>query len=81
MVGAHGLKGQLRVRFFGDDADDLASAERLILAETEAGAGAVEHRVSSVAAGRRGELRVVLEGLRGPKPSQDFPNGGKVGTF
>jgi len=66
-VGAHGLRGQLRVRCFGAGPEVLEAAPRLILVGEgdEPGAGLeVCYPVESVAPGRRGELRVALEGVQ-----------------
>lgn len=64
VVGAHGLRGQLRVQYFGDAPDPLLRITRVELAG-EDGAGARPYEVAAVSPGRRGELRVALAGLRG----------------
>jgi 16S rRNA processing protein RimM len=64
VVGAHGLRGQLRVRADADGAELLHDAERVTLAADGAEAPAVEYEVAAVSPGRRGELRVALVGLR-----------------
>ena len=63
IAGAHGLKGEVRVRVEGGDPEALATANRLWLAadgETEAGAA---YDVVQVREGRPGECRVRLEGV------------------
>jgi 16S rRNA processing protein RimM len=66
VVGAHGLHGELRVRFFGDDGRNLLAAPDVWL--VPAGAGRREEagrRVSvrRAEAGRAGEVRLALEGV------------------
>ena len=36
VVGAHGLRGQLRVRHFGDGPDELLRQQRLVLGDSAA---------------------------------------------
>jgi 16S rRNA processing protein RimM len=62
VAGAHGLRGWLRVRVFGDAGDALRAGVPLTLA----GESAREYRVAGVAPGRiAGEMRVALEGVDG----------------
>jgi len=62
VAGAHGLRGWLRVRVFGDAGDSLRPGLRLTLV----GESARECEVVRVAPGRvAGELRVALEGVDG----------------
>lgn len=66
MLGAHGVRGQVRVRYFGDGPENMLSAPRLFLAEPGRGiesAAAEEFEVESGAAGRRGEVRLALRGV------------------
>jgi 16S rRNA processing protein RimM len=63
VVGAHGLAGELRVRLAGAAPESFESAPSLWLARDESGAGAVEHALRGVAAGRADECRVRLEGV------------------
>jgi 16S rRNA processing protein RimM len=63
VVGVHGLRGQLRVRYFGDGPDELLRQERLVLGESERDPEAVEFEVARAAAGRRGEVRIGLVGV------------------
>ena len=67
VVGAHGLRGQVRVRYFGDGPENILGAPRLLLAEPERGIedpAAEEFEVEAGAAGRRGEVRLALRGIR-----------------
>jgi 16S rRNA processing protein RimM len=63
VVGAHGLRGQLRVRHFGDGPDELLRQARLALGESEGDPEAVEFDVVSAVPGRRGEVRIGLVGV------------------
>ncbi len=64
VVGAHGLRGGLRVRFFAEGPENLLTLERVALASSEQDAEAKPFDVRGVAAGRPGELRMDLAGLR-----------------
>jgi 16S rRNA processing protein RimM len=64
VVGAHGLRGQLRVRCSEEAAAALLGARRVTLLREGEGAGGTAFEVSAATAGRRGELRVALEGVR-----------------
>src|SRR5215470_759265 len=64
VIGAHGLRGGLRVRCFGD-AEPLLALARVVLARSESGEGARCYEVRKVAPGRSGEVRVDLEGVAG----------------
>ena len=73
VVGAHGLRGEIRVRCFGEPGD-FETIGRLYAAEREDGSDGQEYSVTRVAKGRRAELRITLrdvddretaEGLRG----------------
>jgi len=63
VVGAHGLRGALRVRIFTDAVESLFELTRVCLARSEEDPEAIGFDVRSVAPGRPGELRVDLEGL------------------
>ena len=56
VLGAHGVRGGVRVRFFGDGPSHLLEAETLVVTPAE---GRPEiHEVSRASAGRPGEVRV-----------------------
>ncbi len=63
VVGAHGMGGQLRVRYFGGAPDNLIRLEAALLADTEDGANAERFEVIRAAAGRREEVRMTLAGV------------------
>ncbi len=63
VVGAHGMGGQLRVRYFGAAPDNLTRLETVLLAESEDAADAERFEVTRVAPGRRDEVRMTLAGV------------------
>ena len=90
IVGAHGLKGQLRVHHFAAGPDILVQAPMVFLSEREEGLEAVAYEVVNAAPGRHGEVRMALagvtdrdsaEGLRGrvvlaeAQPLAELPEG------
>ena len=64
VVGAHGLRGWIRVRCFGGS-ENLLAVGRVALGSSETDAEAVLFDVAAVAPGRPGELRMELAGVRG----------------
>ena len=75
VLGAHGLRGQVRVRYFGDGPENILGAPRLLLAEPERGIedpSAEEFEVEGGAAGRRGELRLALRGIRSREEAEEL---------
>ncbi len=66
VVGAHALKGELRVRFFGDGPGQLLNAEQVYLgANDEQPERARAHDVMRTGTGRAGEVRMLLTGVEG----------------
>jgi len=63
VVGAHGLGGQIRVRYFGGAPDNLMKLEAARLVESIDAAGAERFEVTQVVAGRRDEVRMTLAGV------------------
>ena len=63
VIGAHGLRGGLRVRCFAGDPEVLLALPRVALARSESGEGARCFEVRKIAPGRSGELRIDLEGV------------------
>lgn len=63
VVGAHGLRGELRVRLLDEDDSNLRSVPRVRLGREEGDPKAVEAPVRAVGSGRRGEARLALEGV------------------
>ena len=75
VLGAHGLRGQVRVRYFGDGPENILGAPRLLLAEPERGIedpAAEEFEVEAGAAGRRGEVRLALRGIRNREAAEEL---------
>jgi 16S rRNA processing protein RimM len=65
VVGAHGLRGELRVRLLDGTDNNLRAVSSVWLAREEGDPEAVEARVRAVGSGRRGEARLALEGVDG----------------
>jgi 16S rRNA processing protein RimM len=63
VVAAHALSGQLKVRYFGGDPDNLERMAAVRLARSEDDAGAESYDVIAVMPGRRGEVRMSLSGV------------------
>ena len=63
MLGPHGLRGELRVRWLGDGPDTLLDADAVWLRGARAGDAAVPYRVLHTGTGRSGEVRLALEGV------------------
>jgi 16S rRNA processing protein RimM len=66
VVGAHGVRGQVRVRVFGDGPENLLGALHLWLADAARGAEdpAPQHfEVEGGGPGRQGEIRLTLAGV------------------
>lgn len=63
VVGAHGMGGQIRVRYFGGVPDNLMRLEAVLLAESEGAVDAERFEVSRVGPGRREEVRMTLAGV------------------
>lgn len=63
VVGAFGIRGELRVKLFGDDARHLGTTERVSLASEASDPRAKTYAVIALQAGRAGEARLKLEGV------------------
>src|SRR5262245_9412862 len=63
VIGAHGLRGEVRVRLFGETDNNLRAVPSIWLAREEGDPKAVEARVRAVGSGRHGEARLALEGI------------------
>lgn len=63
IVGAHGLRGEVRVRITGDSGENLLQAEALWLARRIDDPSPRRVRVSSGGSGRSGEIRLGFEGI------------------
>lgn len=63
VAGAHALRGEIRVRYFGDGPEHLLHAERLALEGHGDGTGPRHYEVERSGPGRPGEVRIKLEGI------------------
>lgn len=72
VVGAHGLRGRLRVRCFGDDPVDLTDVCELLIGRSLADPEARAYAVVRTEPGRAGELRIELEGLRSRDAAEEL---------
>jgi 16S rRNA processing protein RimM len=63
IVGAHGLKGQLQVRYLGGDPENLLRASVVWLADREGDPKAEAYEVVRASPGRSGEVRMLLAGV------------------
>jgi 16S rRNA processing protein RimM len=66
VVGAHGIRGQIRVRWLGDGPDNLLNAKKLTLADARGGddPAPLAFEVEGGGRGRAGEVRLALRGVR-----------------
>lgn len=62
--GAHGLRGQLRVQLFGDGPENLARLPEVALAPGADEPEVARYEVLRCTAGRRGEARLSLAGVK-----------------
>jgi 16S rRNA processing protein RimM len=69
VVGAHGLRGGIRVRYFGDPEGVLGLA-RIALGRSESDPEPQHFDVCKAAPGRPGEVRMDLEGVRAIEAAQ-----------
>jgi 16S rRNA processing protein RimM len=63
IVGAHGLRGEVRVRIFGDGPDNLLSCSELWLGQSRDDTSARNYEVAGGGSGRSGEVRLALRGI------------------
>lgn len=63
VVGPHGLRGQVRVRFFGDGPEHLMACTRIWLGERRDDPNARSYDVQFVGMGRASEARLALVGV------------------
>jgi 16S rRNA processing protein RimM len=64
ITGAHGLEGEIRVRFSGDVPDHLLDCDAVWVGRDASDPEARRFRVLSAGSGRGGEVRLRLEGIR-----------------
>ena len=70
VIGAHGLRGELRVWLDGGTDNNLRAVSSIWLAREEGDPKAVEARVRAVGSGRRGEARLALQGVDGREAAE-----------
>jgi 16S rRNA processing protein RimM len=70
VIGAHGLRGELRVRLLDETDNNLRAMSSVWLAREEGDPKAVEARVRAVGSGRRGEARLALQGVDGREAAE-----------
>lgn len=70
VIGAHGLRGELRVRLLDETDNNLRALSSVWLAREEGDPKAVEARVRAVGSGRRGEARLALQGVDGREAAE-----------
>ena len=64
VVGAHGLRGQLKVRDFTDGPETFRGLPRVSLSQGDRQQASVrEYRIEAAVPGRPGEIRLTLEGV------------------
>lgn len=63
VLGAHGIRGQLRVRYFGEADAHLAACPWVELCDEHDPNAAERYEVSACGPGRRGEVRLALRGV------------------
>ena len=64
-MGPHGLDGEVRVRLTGDGPDPLLTAEAVWLGTSDSDPEARRYRVHSCGLGRKGEVRLKFDGIKG----------------
>jgi 16S rRNA processing protein RimM len=62
-LGAHGIRGEVRVRYFGDCPDNLLRASEIWLAEREGDPAPQRYQVERAGSGRSREVRLALQGI------------------
>lgn len=70
IAGAHGVRGQVRVRYFGDGPENLLTCEEIWLGTSRNDANARRFEVLSGGTGRAGEARLGLDGIDGREAAQ-----------
>ena len=71
-VGSHGLRGEVRVRIFGDDLENLARHSEIWLATSESDPKPRGFVVKGVGSGRAREARLALEGVEDRDAAQEL---------
>lgn len=63
VAGAHGLRGEVRVRYFGDGPDNVIDCRQVWLGKSRDDESAKRYEVESSGLGRAGEARLGLRGI------------------
>ncbi|MFP6563422.1 MAG: ribosome maturation factor RimM [Myxococcota bacterium] len=71
-VGVHGLRGELRVHYFGDGPDNLARQPGVWMAEPSHENAGRRFTVVAARSGRPGELRLALAGIETPEAAREL---------
>jgi len=72
LAGAHGLRGQVRIRYFGDRPDNLLAQDVVWLGRERDDAAARRFEVSAAGSGRAGEVRLTLAGVGDRDAAQEL---------
>ena len=72
VVGAHGVRGEIRVRWFGDGPENLLRAKRVELADARGleDPAPLGHEIEGGGRGRAGEVRLTLRGVEGRESAE-----------
>jgi len=72
VVGAHGIRGQLRVRWLGEGPENLLAAKRVELADERGSLdpAPAAYEIEGGGRGRAGEVRLALCGIRGREAAE-----------
>jgi 16S rRNA processing protein RimM len=65
IAGAHGLDGEIRIRFASDGPETLLAAEAIWVGTSASDPEARRYRVHGCGTGRKGEVRLRFEGIAG----------------
>jgi 16S rRNA processing protein RimM len=63
IAGSHALRGEVRVRYYGDGPENLAQVPHVWLADSADDSSARRVAVRACGSGRQGEARLALEGV------------------
>ena len=72
VVGAHGIRGRLRVRWLGDGPENLLRMPEVSLGRDPQDADAPRYEVEAAEPGRPGEVRLALRGVT-DREAADLP--------
>ena len=72
VIGSHGVRGSVRVRFFGDGPDSLLSAQEIWLVESDADSEGRHFEVKGSGTARGGEVRLTLPGIESREAASEL---------